>query len=129
MQLFGDPSVLPSLRKLQLQIACVVLVAFLTLLLRTIYLLLNASYNLARTGISACYAKAASFESVFYELPEAQVLTGSLETSVALLVALWGMTSDRTWELMKKKTSSKDTFLEGHIPESAYSRVKSQLLG
>ena len=123
---FGGAAVLPQLRRLQLQIASVVLVSFLTLLLYTIYLLVNAAYNLAPAGTAACFADSAPFQSSFYQLPELQVLMRSLEACVALLVALWGMTSDRTWELMKQNKNSKDGLL--HVPEAA-SRMKSQLLG
>ena len=119
-------SVLHQLRRLQLQIASVVLVSFLTLLLYTIYLLVNTAFT-DYTGKAACFADSAPFQSLFYQMPELRVLMRSLEACVALLVALWGMTSDRTWELMKQNKNSKDSLL--HVPEAAFLRMKSQLLG
>ena len=103
-------------RHLQLQIVSTTVVVFVTFLLRaiysTMYALANALQNVVGSSDcpefsgpcdSSCYNQYKLMQQWILFTPEYQLSVVLISSPVALIVALWGMTSERTLQLMRSR--------------------------
>jgi len=115
-------------RQLRLQIVGTAAVVFVTFLLRAVYSTIYAVANALQDSASFANCPSqkgcdASCFNVFQLIrlwllytPEFQVTVVLISSPFALLVALWGMTSERTLQLMqsnRRQTNTQDIMLRG----------------
>jgi hypothetical protein len=114
----SDPNVGASGMRLRQQILVTVVFLFVTLLLRTVHSFIKALgdaagfFNNFKTSVdvypcgndwcdSRCYTDLVQMSVWFYFTPEFTMIIFLLSSPLALLVALWGMTSERMLQRMR----------------------------
>ena len=107
--------------ELQRQIVGTVAVVFVSFLMRVIFSIMFALANALQNSGDACPNYSGRCDPICYNMfskmqiwllytPEFQLLIVLISQPVALLVALWGMTSGRAFGLMKAKGSIRPDF-------------------
>ena len=107
----GANTVLRKGSKLRLQIIGSVSVVFVTFLLRAVFSIMNAVANLLQNNSQPCRSICVGpcrntfgiMQSWMLLTPEFQLLVVLISSPLALLVALWGMTSDSTLHVMASR--------------------------
>ena len=97
-----------TLRQIQRQLFITVFAVFLTFLLRAVFSVMYAVANTSSDNQPNCTGLCSSCNSVNSLMriwitltPEFQLVVELLSSPLAMLVALWGMTSHRTLQIMK----------------------------
>jgi hypothetical protein len=106
-------------RQLRLQIVCTTAFVFVTFLLRAVYSTMNALANGLQDSaqFSSCPNPCDASCFNVYELmrvwlrhtPEFQIMVVLISSPLSMLVALWGMTSGRTLQLMQSNRRQMNT--------------------
>jgi hypothetical protein len=114
-----------ALKQIRRQIVGTTAIVFVTFLLRAVFSTMNALANVLQTDGAACPTPCGIpcnnlWTLIQYWLqftPEFQVTVVLISSPLALLVALWGMTSELTLELMKRSSGGQsamhDKLLQG----------------
>ena len=99
-----------TVRKLRLQIVGTTAFVFVTFLLRAVFSIMNALADALQNNSATCpshficdptcYNLHALMQNWLQFTPEFQLIIELISSPLALLVALWGMTSDRALQLM-----------------------------
>ncbi len=113
-------------RHLRRQIVGTATFVFVTFLLRAVYSTMFALANELQNEGAECHNNACSSCYNVYRLmqlwliytPEFQQMVELISSPLALLVALWGMTSDRTLQQMQSNQQQMGKMRKGPIPET-----------
>ena len=111
---------------LRRQIVGTVAFVFVTFLLRAVFSTMFALANELQNEGAECHTNACSSCYNVYRLmqlwliytPEFQQMVELISSPLALLVALWGMTSDRTLQQMQLNQQQMGKMRKGPIPET-----------